>query len=210
MEYNLTSGWHRLWIEYVYLLTLILCFSSFWYGSLKFFKQNVQTQQRHRILLRFGTIVVWNLSYLVVLFGSQHKPQLIAIGLMLNLLALVLFWVTMLYVKNRVFSVIFSQDGPTFLHLEGPYKYARHPFYTSYLLVYLGIVMSLSVWPLQLLCVFLIIYYVFAARQEEACFLKGPLAEQYLAYQSRTGMFLPRLNKFKAQKSGKKNEFRHE
>lgn len=201
MEYNVTSGLQRLWVEYVYLLTLVLCFCSFWYGSLKFFKQNVQIRRRHRILLRLGTIATWNLSYFFILFGPQPKTQLIiALGSVLNLVALVLFWVTMLYVKNRVFSVIFSQKSPDFLHLEGPYRYVRHPFYTAYLFVYVSVILSLWVWPLQLLCLILITYYVFAARQEEACFLKGPLAEQYLAYQALTGMFLPRLNSAAAQK----------
>lgn len=194
MEYDLTSGLQRQWFEYVYLLTLACCFFSFWYGSLNFFKKNVQIQQRHRLLLRLGTISAWNLSYFYVLFGPRHKTQLfMASGLVLNLLALVLFWVTLLYVKNRAFSVIFSQKSPDFLHLEGPYKYIRHPFYTAYLFVYLSVILSLAVWPLQLLCLVLVIYYAFAARQEEAAFLKGPLAKQYLAYQSRTGMFLPRL-----------------
>ncbi len=83
--------------------------------------------------------------------------------------------------------------NPTALTATGPYCLVRHPIYAAYLMCWLaGALATGQLWLLGTVAVMGILYSR-AARKEEAEFLSSPLAEQYRAYQRRTGMFLPRL-----------------
>ena len=53
-----------------------------------------------------------------------------------------------------------------------------------------GVVATREPWLLVTFVAMGVIYYV-AARKEESKFMSGPLAADYAAYRSRTGMFVP-------------------
>lgn len=79
---------------------------------------------------------------------------------------------------------------------DGPYRYIRHPVYTSILFVGLGqSLLFLSV-PVALLVVILFGLAVYRARSEEAL-LGSPEAfgATYRSYVTSTGMFLPRIGR---------------
>jgi protein-S-isoprenylcysteine O-methyltransferase Ste14 len=84
-------------------------------------------------------------------------------------------------------------DTPKTLTAVGPYGLVRHPIYAAYLVCWLGgVLVTGQAWLLVTVAAMGLLYYR-AASQEEAGFLASALADQYRAYQRRTGMFLPRL-----------------
>ena len=86
-------------------------------------------------------------------------------------------------------SAAFSIDVATELITAGPYKYFRHPFYVSYLLSYLQLVLvSRSGWAIILL-LWMAGIYIRAARLEERKFLRSPLSDDYCRYAARTAQF---------------------
>ena len=73
----------------------------------------------------------------------------------------------------------------------GPYRYIRHPFYTSYNLTWVAGFVASGWWPLALGSLIMAAVYQRAAHEEESLFLASPLAGQYRDYKRRTGRYLP-------------------
>ncbi len=113
------------------------------------------------------------------------------IGLVCLTLSTGLFILTARVHKERKLSPINSLDSPVHLVQRGPYKHIRHPFYTSYLLSFLGgAIVANSMWAMAgVLAIFYL--YTQAADQEEEKFLQSPLADNYRSYRNRTGKFFP-------------------
>lgn len=193
--FSISEALSRSLIEYAYLGTLLLAFTSFWYGSLKYFKQDVETIQSHRLILRILTVIAWNLSYYSVLSAKSAGSPQIFIGFVVNIGAILIFWMTLSQLKKSRLAVIFDTSKPDFLNSSGMYRFIRHPFYTSYVLVYMSVIFTQTFLFLQGLCFLLIVYYYFAATTEEKNFLRSDLASQYALYRSKTGMFLPKVFK---------------
>ncbi|NHM13730.1 methyltransferase family protein [Xiamenia xianingshaonis] len=76
----------------------------------------------------------------------------------------------------------------------GIYKYIRHPQYTGFLLITLGMIFEWATIPLLIMWPILFIVYYRLARKEEQDMTRE-FGEQYVAYKKRTGMFLPKLKK---------------
>jgi protein-S-isoprenylcysteine O-methyltransferase Ste14 len=90
-------------------------------------------------------------------------------------------------------SEVYSTDLPEVLNSKGAYKWVRHPFYTSYTMMYLaGCIASLS--PVLIAqTLFMFTMYFRAARFEERKFSKSSLSEAYQEYKNKTWMFFPGL-----------------
>lgn len=75
---------------------------------------------------------------------------------------------------------------------DGPLGIVRHPYYVSYVVVLVGLGLTLAtVWPLLLaLCVALGMGPTAEAEEKQLAALFG---EQYQQYQRRVGRFLPKL-----------------
>lgn len=98
---------------------------------------------------------------------------------------------TILTTRRQRLSVAFSQDAPDFLLAHGPYRLIRHPFYTAYLLYWIGGAIAARQ-PMLLLAVGLMAAgFAWAALREERKFATSALGPDYEAYRRRTGMFLP-------------------
>ena len=91
-------------------------------------------------------------------------------------------------------TAAFSQDVPTELITAGPFRHIRHPFYLSYLLVYVqGGAASRSGWAI-IPFLWMAALYVRAALLEERKFLDSALAAEYRRYAARTARFIPALH----------------
>jgi protein-S-isoprenylcysteine O-methyltransferase Ste14 len=73
---------------------------------------------------------------------------------------------------------------------QGIYRYIRHPQYTGFLLVTLGMLCEWATLPLLIMWPILVWLYARLARREEAD-MQAEFGAEYGAYRSRTGMFLP-------------------
>ena len=126
--------------------------------------------------------------------ASENFQYLLAESILL--VSLVLFLWTRRTSQEADLSYVFSDDIPQ-LHLtKGPYLYIRHPFYTSYLAFWIGLlVYSFSMYSLALTVIIFVLYRD-AASDEERKFMHSGLSFQYSRYKRTTGMFLPKLMTF--------------
>lgn len=74
----------------------------------------------------------------------------------------------------------------------GIYRYIRHPQYTGFLLITLGMIFEWATIPLLIMWPILIIVYCRLARKEEQDMVQE-FGDQYVVYKKQTGMFLPKL-----------------
>jgi protein-S-isoprenylcysteine O-methyltransferase Ste14 len=75
---------------------------------------------------------------------------------------------------------------------HGIYGYVRHPQYTGFLLITLGMLCEWLTIPLLLMWPVLLVVYLRLARVEEAD-MKAEFGQSYIDYKVKTGMFLPRM-----------------
>ena len=77
---------------------------------------------------------------------------------------------------------------------RGIYRYIRHPQYTGFLLLTLGMLCEWATLPLLIMWPVLVWLYVRLARREEAD-MRAEFGVEYDAYRARTGMFLPLIGR---------------
>jgi protein-S-isoprenylcysteine O-methyltransferase Ste14 len=141
-----------------------------------------------------AVVVLAATAFLLVLqWLLPQPPWAVLLGLAVELGSLVLFWAAIRASRNARLRLAFDEENPDTLVTEGPYRYLRHPFYTSYLIFWAG--WAIAVWsPWSLLPLLaIVVIYVTAARGEERKFEKTALARDYQAYKQRTGFLWPRF-----------------
>ncbi|WP_240229672.1 methyltransferase family protein [Devosia lacusdianchii] len=114
------------------------------------------------------------------------------VGVLIELGSLALFWAAIKASRTARLRFAFDDQPPHSLVTIGPYQYVRHPFYTSYLLFWIG--WAIATWSLWSVLPLIIVatLYVLAARMEERLFATTALADEYAAYRQRAGLFWPR------------------
>jgi protein-S-isoprenylcysteine O-methyltransferase Ste14 len=126
-------------------------------------------------------------------FWSPLEPRLVIPGVLCHVVSVVVFEWARQTIRGKFFSYAQSDDTPEFLLTSGPYAYIRNPFYSSYIISYIGAVLLFPNFLTAALASGLILFFVVTAIKEERKFAVSPLAEQYEAYRQRTGRFIPRL-----------------
>ncbi|MAS32643.1 MAG: isoprenylcysteine carboxyl methyltransferase [Anaerolineaceae bacterium] len=111
----------------------------------------------------------------------------IGAGLMLIGALLVFFgWRT-------IFKRYWRKDaGGGELVTEGIYHYIRHPQYTGFFLITLGMMFDWLTLPMLIMWPLLMLLYYHLAQREEADMARE-FGDDYRAYKAQTGMFFPRL-----------------
>jgi protein-S-isoprenylcysteine O-methyltransferase Ste14 len=116
-----------------------------------------------------------------------------AAGFCLHLSAIALFgWAVFATRQNRP-AMAFAGERPDHIFRSGPYAYIRHPFYTSYLLYWLGCVVATSSLILVFIFLALAVIYTIAALGEERAFSHSMIGDEYEAFRKSTGLFWPKL-----------------
>ncbi len=116
-----------------------------------------------------------------------------ATGFSLHLLGIALFgWAVLATRQNRP-AMAFAGNRPDHVFRSGPYSTIRHPFYTSYLLFWLGSAIATSSFTLLLIFLALTVIYTIAALGEERDFLRSSIRDEYEAFRKSTGLFWPKL-----------------
>lgn len=88
-----------------------------------------------------------------------------------------------------------KEEGKGKLVTTGIYAYIRHPQYTGFLLMTLGMVCEWATLPLLIMWPILAVLYYRLARKEEAE-MRAEFGTAYIVYKRRTGMFFPRLGHY--------------
>ncbi|WP_117192974.1 methyltransferase family protein [Rhizobium terrae] len=144
-------------------------------------------------LISLGVI----LTAALFLYLHWTRPQVLwaqIVGLAVEIAAAILFWWAIWASRQARLRFAFDPALPHGIVSAGPYRYLRHPFYSSYLLFWSGWALaSWSIWS-ALPVIFFATAYVMAARKEERNFEASPLANEYRQYKRRTGFFMPRIS----------------
>jgi protein-S-isoprenylcysteine O-methyltransferase Ste14 len=144
-------------------------------------------------LLLSVVVITAALLFLLLLWTGEQPLLAQVVGVLIELASLGLFWAAIRASRQARLRLAFDPGNPRSFVAEGPYKYIRHPFYTSYLIFWSGwAIAAWSPWTLIPLAIMVGIY-VGAARDEERKFAETSMAADYAAYKARTGQFLPRL-----------------
>ena len=125
---------------------------------------------------------------------TSTRPQLIAwCGIAVELASLALFFAAIRASRSAALKAAFTSQSPHTLLRTGPYGVLRHPFYTSYVLFWIGWTLALfNLWVLPPTLI-LIVLYVLAARREEKKFDNTEMAAEYADYRAKTGFMWPRF-----------------
>ncbi|MEX3010271.1 isoprenylcysteine carboxylmethyltransferase family protein [Hoeflea sp. TYP-13] len=155
---------------------------------------DVDLKQMPKGMNMLSMLVLASLLFMIFLtfIGTQPlTPQLI--GLIMLIASAGLFWLTIRESARANLLAAFDEKLPGSLLRTGPYAYVRHPFYTSYLLLWTGWAISTwNIWALVPLTGIVVAYWV-AARGEERKFASTAMAEEYASYAATTGRFFPKI-----------------
>lgn len=127
--------------------------------------------------------------------GGAAALALDIAGMLLVVASISMQFATM--ATNRVPLALWHQEGaenaPKQIVTFGPYRFVRHPFYVSFILLTLGAalitrdIITMGAVPLALLSL------DWTVRNEERKLLASSLGAEYGAYRARTGRFFPKL-----------------
>ncbi len=106
--------------------------------------------------------------------------------------------ILMLVLTHRVLGIHWSttlqiKEGHTLI-TTGPYSLIRHPMYTSLSIIFVGLAIVSSFWPLWILTLLMIIFFFRIVRREEDMMI-DEFGDAYISYIERTGRYLPRLRR---------------
>jgi protein-S-isoprenylcysteine O-methyltransferase Ste14 len=125
------------------------------------------------------------------LFSGLLLPLALS-GCVLALCAVTIYDWSRRTVLERDFYIGLAGEVPRAVCEVGPYRYVRHPFYLSYMLAFLGVVVAFPSVIVAGVCVLNIGLFVYMAFDDERVLLASALGAGYRAYQGRVGMFVPR------------------
>jgi protein-S-isoprenylcysteine O-methyltransferase Ste14 len=89
---------------------------------------------------------------------------------------------------------------------NGPFKLVRHPFYTSYIVVWATNTILFNSIILWISFLALVVFYYRSAQKEENLILNSPFAEDYILMRKDVGMFLPKVTRWNHWRSEKSSE----
>ena len=128
-----------------------------------------------------------------VLWGHT-LVQFVGLGGMYVAMLLYVLAAVMIFLGwQRIYRQYWSKDqGKGQLVTTGIYRWIRHPQYTGFLMITLGMLFDWATLPMLIMYPILVWLYVRLARHEEAE-MRTEFGPAYDEYRARTGMFLPRL-----------------
>lgn len=128
----------------------------------------------------------------VVVSIWSHEPSVAAVlGVVFQCLSAFLFGWSVGTSGRRTLSLAFGDSRSTRLLTEGPYAVVRHPFYTSYLLFWIGgVLVAPTVWTAVSLVVMIVIYRQASRREDEG--LARHFPAEFPQWRSKTGAFFPK------------------
>lgn len=160
-----------------------------WSASAHFRSDRLEAGAKLIAVMVFGTATLY--AWLIWSVEQNRAVQLA--GLAIQCLAFALFWWTIAETRKARLLAAFTDGDPQSLITTGPYRYVRHPFYTSYILFWCGGALATGVWWTVLPAAIMITIYRRAAAQEEARFGNTDMAEAYAAFARDRSRFFPGL-----------------
>lgn len=115
-------------------------------------------------------------------------------GIILYLTGIAFFWWAIVTSKKLDFA--FSGKVGEIV-TTGPFRLVRHPFYVSYILIWLSSSLLFNSIYLWTTLGYLVAFYLTSAKSEEKVILSSEYSREYQEYSQQVGMFLPRIIQWK-------------
>ncbi len=113
------------------------------------------------------------------------------LGFLIGLIALLVFvWV--LQSLGRNFSTTLTIQKDQTLVSQGPYRWVRHPMYTSFVLLWIGFFCLSANWFIGLTGIFGFVWAIVVRTPKEEQMMIERFGDEYIAYMKLTGRYLPR------------------
>lgn len=182
----------------VHIVLYLLIAASLIWGRLRFFKVDSGTTTLTAVVydLAVGGQLITTVYYMLNVI--QFTQWVAVIAAVMYLLSLGLFWWSVVTARSLDFA--FSGRAGSIV-TTGPFRIVRHPFYTSYSLVWIASTVLFDSPVLWITLLYLMAFYYLSARKEEKVILESGNAKAYEAYQQDVGMFLPRIKRWKRSHS---------
>lgn len=170
-------------------IAAVACFTSFSWGVLRHFERSGPVPR--------GMLVISGVSlggftlFLVELARAKRRPRVVPLALMGGSLAG--FWWSVTSSAGARLAVAFDDAEPGPLLRTGPWRFVRHPFYTSYLMFWLATALAVARPMMWINALSLGLLYIVAAYQEERQLKSSSASAEYTDYSRRTPMFVPRF-----------------
>jgi protein-S-isoprenylcysteine O-methyltransferase Ste14 len=152
--------------------------------------------------LRNNGAVLGQISFMsgmlcVLFMGLYHGMLLLPAlcGCILAVCAVALYEWSRRTVMERNFYIGLAGEVPAAVCETGPYRYTRHPFYSSYMLAFLAVAVAFPSPIVAAVCVINIGFFIYIAFDDERVLLASPLSGSYQAYRQRAGMVVPRFKR---------------
>lgn len=163
---------------------------GFIWARFTFFRSDHQSSKLVTILydpivFTFVFLSYWSLSTLKGIPTSK-----LIIGCISLTLAATLFIWSLKTAKGARLALNFDVDR---IYKSGAYGFVRHPLYVSYSITWITIAAICDYTLLYLPLVYLLVFYLIAARKEEKKIMEGSHSEEYRHYKQNVGMFFPRV-----------------
>jgi len=127
------------------------------------------------------------------LWGHTLEPYIGYTGMYIMIALNVIGAALVIVGWSRIYKRYWSkEEGQGQLVTDGIYAYIRHPQYTGFLLITLGLLIEWATIPLLLMWPTLVWMYIRLARMEEKE-VEQQFGGAYTNYRATTGMFLPRF-----------------
>lgn len=179
------------------LYTTILV--SFVWARFTFFRSDNQSSKLITILYDPIVFVFVSLSYWSLSTLKDIPIAKLIVGCTSLSLAAALFIWSLKTAKGARLALNFSVDQ---IYKSGAYGFVRHPLYVSYSITWITIAAICDYTLLYLPLVYLLVFYLIAARTEEKKIMEGSHSEEYKNYKLNVGMFFPRVTQWVNLNSG--------
>lgn len=134
-------------------------------------------------------------TYYNIVIIQESIPNSIAItACTVYISALLLFWWGINTAKSLNFAF---GDFSGLIVTAGPFRFVRHPFYTSYMLIWFTSTLLFNSLFLWITLIYLVSFYINSAKTEETLILNSKSGDKYRSYSNETNMFIPRIKSWK-------------
>lgn len=105
--------------------------------------------------------------------------------------ALLVLWMNY-HLGPNFSSTLILRDGHELIQ-HGPYRHVRHPMYTSFLVMLVGLLLLSANWIIGGPAIGFVLVLMAVRTPREERMLQGRFGDEYRRYMARTGRYLPRL-----------------
>ena len=95
-----------------------------------------------------------------------------------------------IFTHNKIgnFNIVPEIRHNCTLITSGPYRYVRHPMYSSVILLGMGLLSWFAIWKIYVFLFLIVVLHVKASREEKLWCIKD---KKYVNYKKHTKMFIP-------------------